>query len=209
MNATATEPPVPPNLEERRERQEEGESAEKAAVLMRAPSPPRWPLPGHPGRLPARGSHRSVRASLTHTARPIRGWQPAQLSAGVTGTGVPRFEALVLLPSNESLMRHPLPSPGSRRVQFSWFPGTMECSDALSPFSPRFVAFAWRYPPVRLRSSLPRGPTPAGGLELWGWQLRANVSGWETAGRPRFLGNPRVPMPGSPTPAGPAHQAIR
>jgi hypothetical protein len=44
----------------------------------------------------------------------------------------------------------------------------MRCSDALGPFSPRFVAFAWRYPPVRLRSSLPHGPTPAGGLELSG-----------------------------------------
>ena len=44
----------------------------------------------------------------------------------------------------------------------------MGCSDALRPLSPRFVAFAWRYPPVRLCSSLPRGPTPAGGLELSG-----------------------------------------
>jgi hypothetical protein len=33
LNATATKPPVPPNLEERGERQENGESAEKAAVL--------------------------------------------------------------------------------------------------------------------------------------------------------------------------------
>ena len=34
--------------------------------------------------------------------------------------------------------------------------------------SPRLVAFAWRYLPVRLSSSLPHGPTPAGGLELSG-----------------------------------------
>ena len=80
----------------------------------------------------------------------------------------PSSDALAMFPSNDSMIRHPLPSPGSRRVQFSWFPGTMECSDALSPFSPRFVAFAWRYPPVRLSSSLPYSPTPAGGLELSG-----------------------------------------
>ena len=33
--------------------------------------------------------------------------------------------------------------------------------------------------------------------------------GMETTGTPRFLGNPCVSMPCSPTPAGPAHQAIR
>jgi hypothetical protein len=44
----------------------------------------------------------------------------------------------------------------------------MECSDALCFLPPHLVAFAWRYHPSRLRSSLPPGPTPAGGPELSG-----------------------------------------
>ena len=39
------------------------------------------------------------------------------------GDREPSSKALALLPSNESLMRHPLPSPGSLRVRFSWYRG--------------------------------------------------------------------------------------
>src|SRR5437667_10699129 len=46
----------------------------------------------------------------------------------------PSSDALAMFPSNDSAMRHPLPSPGSLRVRFSWFLGTMECSDALCPY---------------------------------------------------------------------------
>src|SRR5262249_36548601 len=42
-------------------------------------------------------------------------------------------DALVMFPSNDSVMRHPLPSPGFLRVRFSWFLGTVGCSDALGP----------------------------------------------------------------------------
>ena len=65
----------------------------------------------------------------------------------------------------------------------------MERSDSLPPVPPRFVAFAWRYL-GRTRVSLPRPPSaPAAGLELVTRYLRPGLTE-ETAGPPRFLGNP-------------------
>lgn len=45
----------------------------------------------------------------------------------------------------------------------------MECSDIRPPLSPHFVAFAWRYHPVRLYSSLPwtRRRPRAWGFRVW------------------------------------------
>jgi hypothetical protein len=68
----------------------------------------------------------------------------------------------------------------------------MRCSESLPPLPPRFVAFAWRYHPVRLCSFLPCGPTPAEGLELSGLAAPHQPSGVETTGIPRFLENLRV-----------------
>ena len=84
------------------------------------------------------------------------------------------FEAPAMFPSNGSVPRHPLPSAGSGRVPCPCVAGTMGCSEALPPLRPCSVAVAQPYHPVRLCSSLPRGPTPAGGPELWSWQPRAN-----------------------------------
>jgi hypothetical protein len=72
------------------------------------------------------------------------------------------------------MTRHLLPSPGSRRSLFPCFLGTMRCSDPLPPFSPHFVAFAWRYRAARLCSSLPQARRRPGGLEFCDWQLRAS-----------------------------------
>ena len=118
---------------------------------------------------------------------------------------VPSFDALAMFPANGSLLWHPLPSTGSSRTEFACFVGTMRCSDLLPPVSPRFVSFAWRYPPrasvfAPFRPDADRGP--------WSfrvWQLHAKVCGGGTAGSPRFLENPVVPMPCSRTPVGSTH----
>jgi hypothetical protein len=79
-----------------------------------------------------------------------------------------------------------------------------------APLSPRFVAFAWRYHALLPVASLPavqaarpraRGSSP-------GPQLPGSDAHGGRAGPPRFLGNPHVPMPCSPTPAGPTRQAF-
>ncbi len=76
--------------------------------------------------------------------------------------------------------------------------------------SRRSVAFATRYPTLRLsfrsrRSSTPnRGPGAHTPVPSSGWLTRGNDSG-----SPRFLENPFVPLPCSSTPAGPSSQAVR
>ena len=58
-----------------------------------------------------------------------------------------------------------------------------------------------------LRSAAPQTQSPA----AWSSSIRSplRIIRVETAGRPRFLRNPRVSMPCSPTPAGPTRQALR
>lgn len=100
---------------------------------------------------------------------------------------------------------HDSAPPSLHRVpsgyEFPCFAGTMRCSDTLPSIPPHFVSFAWRYP-CCTRSSLPSRrvrqdgpgvdhPVPRPGLAV------------ETAGSPRFLENPSVHTPCSPTPAGP------
>ena len=85
----------------------------------------------------------------------------------------------------------------------------MRCSDALAPYRRASLAFAWRYPPVRLSSFLPSARRRPRAWSFWVWQLPASVSGRETTGPLRFLGNPGVLMPCSWTPAGLQRQAIR
>ena len=68
-----------------------------------------------------------------------------------------------MFPPNGSVTRRPLPSPGSSRVEFPGFLGTMRRSDSLPPVPPRFVSLRLAIPSrvacVRSRS----GPTPTGG----------------------------------------------
>src|SRR5438874_1331849 len=64
-------------------------------------------------------------------------------------------------------------------------------SESPTLLPPHFVAFAWRYHPVRLSSSLPLGPTPAGGQEVLVWHLpHQGLSRWKQLRLPRFLENP-------------------
>jgi hypothetical protein len=86
----------------------------------------------------------------------------------------------------------------------------MRRSDLLPSFPPRSVVLRLAVPP---RASVFVTPQrPDAGREAWSfrvWQPHATRCGLETAGTPKFLGNPCVPMPCSSTPAGPMHQAIR
>src|SRR5262249_39654652 len=76
-------------------------------------------------------------------------------------------------------------------------------SDSRPSFSPRFVAFTWRYHPLR-RSLLPAASTRGRGLRGVGVPVPEPEMLVETDGSPRFPGTPRVPWPCSPTPAGPS-----
>ena len=101
--------------------------------------------------------------------------------------------------------RHLLPSPGSRWNLFPCFSGTMRCSDSLSPVTPHFVSFARRLPslaPVFVAPAKSDADLGPGGLGLAPPQ-RPVPKEMETAGRPKFLGNPDVPAPCSWTPARP------
>ncbi len=62
---------------------------------------------------------------------------------------------------------HLLPSPGSERIPFPCFTGTMRCSDFLPPLPPHSVAFARRYHVVHLVASLRCTPNAkSSGLEF-------------------------------------------
>jgi hypothetical protein len=90
---------------------------------------------------------------------------------------------------------------------FPCFYGTMKCSDLLSPISPRFVSFAWRYHAVRL-CSFPQARRRLGAWSFVTGNPEPDSVDTETTGTPKFLGNPNVPTPCSPTPAGSDHRAI-
>ena len=110
-----------------------------------------------------------------------------------------------MFPSNDSVVPRPLPSTGSRRRRFPGFHGTMEHSDSLRTVTTGFLVVRLPLPlPLRLSSSLPIGPTPAGGQGPSGAAAPTTPHAGGVAGRPKFLGNPDVPMPCSQTPAGPA-----
>jgi len=102
--------------------------------------------------------------------------------------------------------------PSLHRVLSGQFPGftsTAGHSDCLPPIPPRFVAFAWRYRSLRSRFAPVGGraqPPQARGF-FYPAVPRAGHRA-ETAGPPRFLGNPTVHMPCSSTPVGPPRQAF-
>jgi hypothetical protein len=65
----------------------------------------------------------------------------------------------------------------------------MSCSEPLPPLPPHFVAFAWRYHPVRLFSFLPCGPTPATGPGAFGFgSSTPTVTDWRRQGLPGSWG---------------------
>ena len=85
--------------------------------------------------------------------------------------------------------------------RFPRFQGTTRRSESPPPVPPHFVAFARRYP-GRTRCSLPRPPSAsAEGLELVTRCSRRDIAE-KMEGPPRFLENPKVNVPRSPTPAG-------
>src|SRR5438067_399286 len=102
--------------------------------------------------------------------------------------------------------------PSLHRVlsgQFPSFTSTSGRSDCLPPIPPHFVAFAWRYRSLRSRFAPVggRAQPPQARDFVYPVAPRAGQRA-ETAGSPRFLGNPIVHMPCSSTPVGPPRQAI-
>ena len=89
------------------------------------------------------------------------------------------------MPAVGSATRRPLPSVGSPQAGFPYPQQYYGALRRPATVPPRFVAFAWRYHPVRLCSSLRAGPTPAWGQELWVRQLpRRTVARWSPQGLP-------------------------
>jgi hypothetical protein len=100
-------------------------------------------------------------------------------------------------------------APFPPRGPLGWFPrftGTVKHSDFLPPFARRFVSFASRYRRCAL------GFAPAGARRyIHGpgvvYRIPKTGSSTETTGPPRFLEDPTMYMPCSPTPAGPPRSA--
>jgi len=63
-------------------------------------------------------------------------------------------------------------------------------SDFLPPLPPRFVSFAWRYHGNTHRSLPPRLRVAMAGLGLVHPVFPSGMASVETAGSPKFLGNP-------------------
>jgi len=144
---------------------------------------------------------------------PRRARRPsATLSHQVTVTGFLSLGGLNLVPPTGSASRHPLPSTGFSRTAFPGFTGTMRCSESLTSYPPRFVFLhvTVTTPGACVRDS-DRIRRRFGGRGFSGLATPCSqdFTEVETQGRPKFLGNPDVPMPCSRTPAGPHHQVIR
>src|SRR5438552_1501386 len=109
-----------------------------------------------------------------------------------------------MFPSSGSMTRHPLPSPGSGWITVPLLPRYYEV--LRRPTAPRAALRCLRLAlPTRAPVFVsPASPTPAWGLEFSGLATPQTDSfEMETAGTPRFLENPSVPMPCSLTPEGP------
>jgi hypothetical protein len=74
---------------------------------------------------------------------------------------------LLRFPPLDSVNRHSLFSTGFPGNKFPGFADTMECSDALPSFRPRFVAFAWPYHVVRSGFAPAAAERGSRGLELF------------------------------------------
>ena len=97
-----------------------------------------------------------------------------------------------MCPFNVSFFRRPASLHRVRAVSRS--PASSILSgryDFLSPVSPHFVAFAWRYHTGRLVIRFPPPKTPKrGDLEVLGAAPPPPRTPLETTGSPKFLGNP-------------------
>jgi hypothetical protein len=108
-----------------------------------------------------------------------------------------------VFPSNGSLLKHPLPSPGSHAVRFPWLDGTMRCCDFPSPLTPRSLPPRDVTPvPFAVRSCT--AERRCAGRELLS---RAPRTGTHLGRRQDLSGSwgTFVPMPCSWAPAGPTH----
>src|SRR5262249_3484060 len=80
----------------------------------------------------------------------------------------PSSDALAMFPSNDSMMKAP---PSLARIPSGavlLFPGYYEVLRRPASLSPRFVCLRLPIPARAPVCVSPFGPTPAGGLELWG-----------------------------------------
>jgi hypothetical protein len=82
-------------------------------------------------------------------------------------TGPWNRKVLRRLPPLGSVNGHSLFSTGFPGSKFPGFSDSMECSDALPSFPPRFVAFAWRYHGVRSGFAPTDAERGIEGLELF------------------------------------------
>ena len=112
------------------------------------------------------------------------------------------FEAPALFPAHGSVVRHPLPSPGSLGERFPRLGGTRRCSDALPP-ARRAALPSLGATPRGARLFAPPGPGPEPGAGGWS----PGSPGREVRGERRRAspvpGGPAVPRPCSEPPAGP------
>jgi len=102
----------------------------------------------------------------------------------------------------------PFPPQGPREASSPGLNSTMRRSDILTPFPPRLrcPSLDGTRPCACVRASMIR--RRSSGLELLGLAAPRQYCERETAGLPKFLRNPCVPMPCSSTPARPTHQAV-
>ena len=114
-----------------------------------------------------------------------------------------------MFPSNGLITRRPASLP--RVPDGASSPASAVLSgryDFLPPVSPRFVSFAWRYHSSAHVSPVPQLSAVAGGSPGVGHPVPpAGNSQWKRQDLLRSWGT-LVLLPCSPTPAGPAHQAI-
>jgi hypothetical protein len=94
-----------------------------------------------------------------------------------------------MFPSNGSMSRRPLPLPGSFRVRFPWFTGTMRRSDSLPPF--RRASFPSLGDTTRhVCLFAPTAQTTDRGPGVGNPVAPAGINVWRGPGSLRFLGDP-------------------
>jgi len=153
--------------------------------------------------LPARGSHRSGRARLTHPARQVMDWQPDWAIPGRyvdTACGPQRVRRVSRQRFHDSATPFLLRVLSDRVPPVQRYYELLRLPTAL-PAALRFLRLAVPGLHSWFRSRHSRMP-PQAGLELVTRCLHPGIA-LETAGSPTFLGNPRVPVPCSSTPARP------
>jgi hypothetical protein len=155
--------------------------------------------PGRPGGLLPQGSHRSRRAQLRHLARhvvvPTLTWLRRPSIDSLV-----RFDALGEFSDDGPATRHPLFSTGTRRA---CSPASTILRDAPTPYRPsRRTSFPSLGDTTRASLVRPRRPWTRGRGSSWSWSSGSpfRLQRVETAGSPKFPGNPRDHSPCSPTP---------